>query len=216
MVTSYGISELIDRAKKNKLSNPDPTASAFATWVYKLSHNFPLNSSQTISDPIPRKSKSEPFLESDIPLIAKYIATNRNDLKYQAGWRLFYADNGSGIDESFIASELKVNDRPLKCKPDAVLIHDPTDEILILERKIMRPYKLQEQVPETSYPNIRAQLWCYSKIDQWCGAARITLMDEIWRRNLVCPENLTAPKVRRFWGHRDYLITQFQELFELY
>ena len=215
MKTDYSIFELRRRADMFKPSEPKLTARDFSNWIYKLSHN-PYFSHQPGAEVVaPRKSQSEPFWEADIPTIAQYISENKKDQAYKDGWNLVYADQGLGEDKILLASTLRIGDQVMRCRPDAVLCHEPTGEILILERKIMSSWKLEGQIPSDSYPNIRAQLWCYSKIDDWSSAPKITLMDEIWRRNAIS-DVVSPPKNRRIWDQQNFLISQFEELFMKY
>jgi len=213
--TNYNIFELIKRAKTYRPINPESSASSFAEWVFRLSHNLIYPSSSGQNKTHSRKSQSDPFVEKDIRIISETISSLRNNESYNKGWHLIYADQNSNKDKIFKASNLKVSNQVLRCKLDAVLLHYPTDEILIIERKIMGAYKLHEQIPTDSYPNIRAQLWCYSKIDDWKSINKITLMDEIWRRNKVS-NILSPPKVRRTWLHTDPSIIDMERLFSIY
>lgn len=154
-----------------------------------------------------------PFLQEDIEVVAQYLAKARNDNRIASGWSLVYADNGKGADRDFVASRLVLGNECIKCRPDGVMHHGETDEILIIERKITS--RFEREIPEQSWPNIRAQLWCYAWIDDWASAKKVTLMDEIWRRNITTGEP-SPPKVRRFWDRSDKIWQDSEKLFLLF
>lgn len=210
MRTTYETRTLLSRAKKFPPDNKRASASNLGSWVFRISHNPEYVLKQNHEQI--RKSQSSPFVENDIINPAKELAQKRNDKQFATGWRLIYADNGDEI-ESFTSSSLVVGGQALKCRPDGVFRHHSSGEILIIERKITN--KFESQIPEHSYPNIRAQLWCYAFIDEWKDAPKITLMDDIWRRNSSTGEP-SPPMKRRFWESGDKVWLESEELFKLY
>jgi hypothetical protein len=212
MQTTYDIKPLLSRAKRFAPLNPEASASGFSRWVYGLSHN-PDKRKFTGNIDHQRRSQSRPFLKDDVDTVAQYLANERKDGRIESGWSLVYADSGKETDEIFVASRLVVGNKTLKCRPDGVMWHKDTGEILIIERKITT--RFEPQIPKQSWPNIRAQLWCYAWIDDWANAKRITLMDEVWRRNKTTGEP-SPPKVRRFWEASDEIWQESEKLFLLY
>lgn len=81
------------------------------------------------------------------------------------GWEWIYGKPGHET-EILEASRLLVGGEALRCKPDAVLRHRVT--IMIIERKAT--FIPREKIPAGGWPNIKAQLWCYSWIDRWQDA----------------------------------------------
>lgn len=212
MQTTYDSKVILHRAGRYPPRKPQANASSFANWVYKLSHNPERESGEYQDDK--RKSQSSPFTFEDGDVVAGYLARERDDEQLGYGWTLVYADPGDEIRERFFASRLIVDDERIRCRPDAVMRHDATGEILIIERKITT--KFDCQIPTHSWPNVRAQLWCYAWIDDWADAPKITLMDEIWRRNATTAQPV-PPRVRRFWDRRDELFQrENEELFLKY
>ena len=68
----------------------------------------------------------------------------------------------------------------MKCKPDVVLKNKINSERLIIERKTT--YLDHYSNPEKGWPNVEAQLWCYSNIDNWRNCPKITLIGQYWKR----------------------------------
>ena len=67
--------------------------------------------------------------------------------------------------EVLTASRQLVDKRPIRGCPDLVFRNSKTGQVLIVEIKITWvPFKFIE---EDVYPNVRAQLWCYSWMDSW-------------------------------------------------
>lgn len=214
MRTTYDINSLLSRAKTHPPEVLRASASGFSSWVYKLSHD---PTRQIIKEPKhDRKSQSSPFTLRDIPIVANYLASVRNDEQLSNGWGLIYADPGNDASENFLASELVVGDEPLRCRPDGVLRHETTGEILIIERKIAGVIsEYRGPMPKDSWPNIKAQLWCYSWINEWANAPKITLMAEVWRRNYTTGEP-SPLKEKPFWDREDEMWQDYERLFHLY
>ena len=107
--------------------------------------------------------------------IEREIATLRVPAPVHSRWKLEY--NGmSGTDsEAFEISTLKINGTPLRGKPDLVFREKGTKRILIVEVKTS-----EADIPSNGWPNMRAQLWAYSKIDAWRDAEEILLVGEVW------------------------------------
>ena len=214
MQTTYNTKALLSRAKEYPPSEPRARASSFANWVFKLSHD-PTREVNTRSN-YERKSKSHPFTSGDIASVANYLARERGDERLSNGWSIEYADLGNDASENFVASRLVIGDKALRCRPDGVMRHEATGEILIIERKIAgKITESKRPMPENSWPNIRAQLWCYSWIDDWVNASKITLMADVWHRNHIAG-GLSPPKVRPFWDRKDEVWQECEKLFHFY
>lgn len=65
-------------------------------------------------------------------------------------------------------------------------------------------------IPDGGWPNLRAQLWAYSKIDKWAQSSDILLVGEIWGST----EGLRLRRAMR-WQPLD-LEEENIQLFELY
>jgi hypothetical protein len=80
---------------------------------------------------------------------------------------------GTALDadkEVFECRFLTVNGMPMRCCPDLVLESDDDRKhktLLIVERKVRTGVYDYPSVPDQTWANVRAQLWCYSWISQW-------------------------------------------------
>lgn len=97
------------------------------------------------------------------------------------GWQLRFVDYSDGTAQRFTISRLLVNGQPLTGTPDAVLQSNSTGTILIIERKTTT----SPNIPAEGWPNLKAQLWCYSWIDEFASAPDTLLAGEIWQRTPV-------------------------------
>jgi hypothetical protein len=95
-------------------------------------------------------------------------------------WDLVYADPHDVTGHIFRASKLQVHGTPITCQPDVVFKDSETNTIVIVERKTTA-YK-DHEIPGNAWPNIRAQLWCYGWIDDWCDAREVILVTHFIRR----------------------------------
>jgi len=82
-------------------------------------------------------------------------------------WKVVYKDihDDKPKNNSLNSKSLYVDDNPLRGCPDIVFENQISREILIVETKII--FVPLDMIPEETYPNIRAQLWCYSKMGFW-------------------------------------------------
>jgi hypothetical protein len=162
--------------------NPVPTASSFANWVFE------------ITNPYYRKADNSEYAKykSEQMKVGK-LSHRRIDLFFQqrwakknlkcadrSEWDLIYRDTGSPEDRVYKCSYLKIGDKPMRCKPDAVLRHKNTKSILIIEHKTTTVSK--NFIPHAGWPNIQAQLWCYSWIDEWLSVSDVQLVGWLWHR----------------------------------
>lgn len=76
-------------------------------------------------------------------------------------------------------SALAVGGQPLRASPDYVFRERSgardAERIVVIEVK-----HSPAPIPIDLWPNIRAQLWAYSKIDAFAGASEIILVGEVW------------------------------------
>ncbi len=103
---------------------------------------------------------------------------------------------------------MTLNGTPLFGKPDLVFKERSSGNILILELKYTNA-----EIPLDGWPNLRAQLWAYSQIDEWKDAPEIHLAAEIWAGSIHTP----TIKASMSWESRDSnLIADNEQLFRLY
>lgn len=157
------------------------TASAFANWVFEQ-HNRSRTYKSEISEANKRERlKLGVITHRDIDLFLHHSWTiNYLGEGRTSGWSVFFVDNKERPDRIFTSSKLIVGGESLRCVPDLVLVEDKTSEILIVERKttfVKNPY-----IPTTGWPNVEAQLWCYSWIDDFVSSPRVHMIGQLWSR----------------------------------
>jgi len=92
-------------------------------------------------------------------------------------WRLVH--NGIGENARVNArpiSSLLIDGEPVFGSPDLVFREKRTGRVLIIEVKATRV----QELPSDGWPNLRAQLWAYSQIDDWRDSEEILMVGEIW------------------------------------
>ncbi len=94
-----------------------------------------------------------------------------------ADWRPTYVDDKSS-DRTFLASTLHVDGSPMRCRPDLIFEHRKKSAAIIVEYKVAS-LRTATFDPE-GHPNNRAQLWCYSQIDDFREVNELYLVLQFW------------------------------------
>jgi len=94
-------------------------------------------------------------------------------------WIKEYVDPHDDAAPSFSASKLRVANIPLQGRPDVVLRHKFDGTVLIIERKTTRRHP--QDIPTEGWPNVEAQLWCYSWIDEYVDATEVLMFGQLWQ-----------------------------------
>ena len=163
-----------------EFSSKRATASGFADWVFRETHPHYIDSRKDKASRRERLARGK-RTHLDIELFLRhewtksYFGKNRD-----AGWSLYFCDNKQHPDRIFEASNLTIDDQPLKCVPDLVLVEDRSAEVLIIERKTT--FVDEIRIPKAGWPNVEAQLWCYSHIDEFSDAPKVHLVGQLWTR----------------------------------
>jgi hypothetical protein len=165
-------SEFLRRARDRPPDDVQPTASAFSQWVYSLYGD----AHGSDEDRDRGKEAEEDIWERRR---AAKGCNDNNFLRTNASpWRLIH--NGLHIYDNdspnyFELSRLRVKGRPLRVNPDLVYLNSEISEVLIVEIK-------HSHLPVTKnlWPNVWAQLWCYSHIDAAVYAKKVTVVGEVW------------------------------------
>lgn len=177
-----------------------PTASGFVDWVRRL----------YIREVDP--SALQAGIEGEIAAVDAFnwIEQTRLNLprwEYQS-WKLIHDGIRRPFRKAYEIPSLTVGEKILVGVPDLVFRERNTGKILIVEIKVSNA-RLQDD----GWPNLRAQLWAYSRIGKWASAPEVLLAGEMWRPN---PEN----PVRRhtyLWRRGDErLENESRELFTLF
>lgn len=170
-------SDFLRRAQSMPPEDPQPTASAFSQWIYSLyAHAYGSD-----EDRIQGKD-----VEGDI-LAVRLAERRRATLSCidngflrstHSPWILMH--NGLHIDQDsrpdyFRLPQLRVKDEPLRVSPDLLYINKRDSKAVIIEIKHSRL-----PIPKNLWPNVWAQLWCYSHIDAAASANDVTVIGEVW------------------------------------
>lgn len=150
--------ELLLLAKNYPPKEAGQTVTDFTDWMFRLY--------------VPERNYSSLLRGQQIE---RKIASLRVPAPVHSRWNLEF--NGMCGEESkaFEISELKINGAPLRGKPDLVFREKGTKRILIIEVKTS-----DADIPSDGWPNMRAQLWAYSKVDAWRDAEEMLLVGEVW------------------------------------
>ena len=107
-----------------------------------------------------------------------------------------------------IVTALRVGGQSLRARPDYAFRETGSRRVLIVEIKASN-----RDIPSDGWPNLRAQLWCYSQIDDWVVAPEVLLTAEYWGFNAYG----IFPRGAQVWRRGDgQFEAQNRELFRLY
>jgi hypothetical protein len=193
-------------------SRPHATASAFSDWVFEQSAGSHLQEVE-LSPHKKHRLQLGKILHRDIELFlqTKWLQ-EFSDGHSPSEWTSEFVDDLESPKKIFTASQLLVNGKQLRCVPDLVLRNQSRNMIMIVERKttfVPEPY-----IPVNGWPNVEAQLWCYSKIDDWQEADLIFMVGQLWHR---VGSAIEMAHVHPSWRSDDQAHqTRCQEWFETY
>lgn len=159
------------------------TASAFADWVYEktVRQGQPVETEYLESASRQLRLQLGSATHRDIELFFAHTWTqNFLGVRARLKWELYFADTKERPDHIFTSSRLSVGGKPLRCIPDVVLTCPSQDSVLIIERKTT--FVPENKLPPTGWPNVEAQLWCYSWIDEFRDATEVLLVGQLWYR----------------------------------
>jgi hypothetical protein len=164
-------SEFLRHADANPPNAAQPTASGFAQWVYSL-----YGSQGRDEDREAGKAAEEEIWNRR----CASVSSNDNGFLRSIGspWSLIH--NGLHLDRDrrpdyFDVPNLRVKGEALKVSPDLVYANRKSEESCIVEVKYSHL-----PIPRNLWPNVWAQLWCYSHIEQAVSARKVTVVGEVW------------------------------------
>lgn len=147
------------------------TPSAFSDWVFhktsgrkrQLPHCVLEEDSESLRD-----LEAGRQCEFSLELLFREARLTIRDPRL-SHWKLRYRDShhdpGSEASEVLFASQLRLGSQTFRCRPDLVFEHSASGAVVIVERKCTK----STNIPDDGWPSNRAQIWCYSWIDDWAA-----------------------------------------------
>lgn len=190
------------------------TASGFASWVYSL-YSSPDELAQErgklAEKQISKQKKSESKLSEELKM--QFLARpNSEDLQRdRSPWELIH--NGLHLSDEvltgsyYLIEALRVNGKVLRASPDLVYRHRQTKAVIIVEIKFTSSI-----IPINLWPNIWAQLWCYSQIAPCLNSDHAIVIGEVWGDDYNAANENSV--VMRKSVRRDPRNPNFQNFFE--
>lgn len=187
----YTHSYLMERGKRMPRERRGNAVTHFSGWVYSLYRDKKEASALAHGKAVERE------------LVRRFIPAPT-----RSGWDLVCIGLGEHSPPPMVASQLLVNCKPLVGLPDLVFRERSTGQVVIVEVKASN-----REIPSDGWPNLRVQLWAYSKIDVWANAPSVTLIAEVW--GFSAGEIFLRQTIK--WDSRDAIFEEEnRELFELY
>jgi hypothetical protein len=163
-------------------TNPTARPSKFADWVFQHSmspwSSGSSNDDSTITNRFAKKAGVLDHALIDLSIQTTWLI-NRIGRTSPSDWVKEYVDGFYQKPEPLLASKLLIGDVPLRGKPDVILRNKNDGTVLIIERKTTR--RLPRDIPDDGWPNVEAQLWCYSWIDKYVDAPDVLMLGQLWR-----------------------------------
>lgn len=180
--------EVARRARRSPPIDVKPTVTGFTDWIFGLYE----------SKRDARKLEQHRQLERE-------VIANRIPVPEHSRWKLDYDGTSRSKREPLSIPRLLVNGQAIRGKPDLVFREKKNDRVVIVEIKISNAF-----IPSDGWPNLRAQLWAYSKAYE--GTSEILLVGEIWAKEARLRRRRTL-----VWNASDNTLDrQCSELFEIY
>lgn len=180
------------------LSPRTPTVSDFAAWVLRL-YTPPPNPLALVAGTIGERAVVDRREQ-----INRRVKLEIPRWEY-GGWKLVHDGVRGTFDKGFPITSLTVDGVPLRGIPDLVFRERKTGRILIVELKVS-----SAELPSDGWPNLRAQLWAYARIQRWVTAPEILLAGEVWSHDSSSPRR----RQTYFWRSDDPLLNE--ECLELF
>jgi hypothetical protein len=163
-------------SKAVKPEEPVNTASAFAQWVFEQSTYYRpklyFAREKTMQQGIEAHQLIDYFFRYEWPNKLNVASNSASD------WIVEHTEQDGTEGKYYKASSLVVNDEPLHCSPDVLLRHKTKSQVIIIERKTTT--NKNPIIPAKSWPNVQAQLWCYSWIDSILDVDEVILVNQVW------------------------------------
>ena len=176
-----------------------PTPSGFADWVY-CNANTKKNVGASGDKADKDRLDIAAYAHDRIEFFTRHVWTRGaiGDLD-TPDWRLYYLGRDDERPSPFRMSRLSIGGAPVKGYPDLVLHNENKNIFIVLERKTT--YVNERFLPRKGWPNVEAQLWCYSWIDEFQNAEEVLLVGEVWRRGAPQKSGKMNPLLKLYKTH---------------
>jgi hypothetical protein len=173
--------DFLAAARRQAPTSPEATVSAFASWVYSI-YGPPGGSELAMKKGL--EAERLIFgIGSDKPYLgARSILSSCDNAELRrspAGWRQVHCGLHLDPDKDeipfFELDTLTVRGKRMRAAPDLVYRNVRTGAVVIVEIKLTL-----QSVPSNLWPNIWAQLWCYSHLPVAVSAPELTVVGEVW------------------------------------
>lgn len=190
--------ELLKLAKEKAPEKIAFTASAFSDWVYSLYRKQPNLLGMA------KGRAAEELWDKPPPYNPTFSIIN------SSSWKLTYCGIGKEGDaaKTLSAPSLQILGTPMKCKPDLVYLNNWDSCAVIIEVKCTT-----QPLPRSLWPNIWAQLWSYSKIQQFAALEHLLVVAEIWA---IYGKSLVLRRMVRRNPRREVFDRFYTQLFDIY
>jgi len=194
-----------------KPTNPKNKASSFAQWVFEQSNDRSRKQNSIIEQINKKKGRAahlaiDHFFQMD-------WARNNLDSDTSSDWIIEHTESDARTGKYYQANSLKINGKALNCSPDLILRHKEQNKVVIIERKTT--FVPAPKIPINGWPNIQAQLWCYSWMDSMLDVDEVILVGQLWHH--ISREAVSLCHTHPMWKRDD---KEFNERclrwFELY
>lgn len=182
------VAQFLKHARWNRPSEPIATASGFSQWVYSLYGNRQGD-----------EADKEKGLEIEQAVWKRrFEVAMSNDAEFLQRYRpeWFLEHCGLHVDDGSIGyyeiPSLSVAGKSLRCSPDLLYLNMRTMRYVIVEVKYSRM-----TIPTNLWPNVWAQLWCYSQLPSVLRSNGVTVVGEVWRdsESGIIQEQWFGPKI---------------------
>ena len=155
--------------------NPINNASSFAQWVFRESrYTYDSNS---LSEQKHKQQGRAAHLAID-NFFRMDWARNNLESDSSSDWIIEHTEADGRAGRYFEARSLLINNKPLNCSPDLILRHKEKSQVVIIERKTT--FVPSPRIPPNGWPNVQAQLWCYSWMDLLLDVEEVILVGQLW------------------------------------
>ncbi len=177
---------LLKLCGSSKLPRESGTVTNFCDWIYDVYFkDFNRKKKRTVADKKAAKERGKRAeVDFEREALDTWLSSTLTGAPDLSNWKLLPC-NVTDSDHVYQISSLVVDDEPIKASPDVVIQNPKSGEVLIVERKATP--LLHKYIPRNGWPNLLAELWCYSHIDEWADAPEVFLVTQILRENEFRP-----------------------------